>query len=1140
MDSSLVDIVKGTFSFPDPNDPDFQYQAYKKRELYTNKIPPKKQLVTYEDKKNYRDKACGGEKFQLYTHQALISNFFNPDTPYNGLLLFHGVGTGKTCSSSAIAEKHDILFANYKKIYIIVSGPLMREQWKNEIIEKCAVDKYLKDYNQSIGYFDPAERQKALKQAKQLFNQKIKIMSYRSLQKKTLGQKIIKKETVDGKIKKKYMTDVSGELERELAADHIDTADTLVIFDEAHNLTGNEYYDAAYKLKENSPHMKILLLSGTPMKNVGDDIIQLVNLLRPINDPIERDKVFTGYLASMDFKPNGREYLAKMLNGYVSHYRGAHPLTFAEGVEMGEVPEELLFTKVVRCYMNKFQQQMYDTVIDLKDDTLDRRSQSASNFVFPGLADDKSSLIGFIGEDGINNVRNQLKVNKHLLVKKVNEKLFDNKYSENDLQSVLVAHDKRKSIGGKILHEDNLYNFSIKFHTCLKNLNDLVNGKKGAGTAFIYSNLVKVGVELFKDILLENGYLEYIESDNQVYDVQDYTRDSITGFTFKEFKDKNMNTNDFHPATFMIFTGANDDIQEEIPEVKINILNNKFNHISNKDGKFIKFVLGSRVMNEGITLMNVREVHILDVYYNFGRVHQVIGRAIRQCVHYKITDDRNPDPKVNIYKYVVSLRKGLSAEEELYQKAERKYILVKDIERILKQVSIDCPLNYNGNIFAEEVEKYKDCITPNEYLALSEDERRGKIICPAICDFQKCTFKCYDKKLNAEYYDEENMTYRKIPKKDLDYSTFTNNLKRNEVNLIKGEIKELYKYKYVYTLDELLELIKKSYTGEKAELFDNYFLFQGLHELIPIDENDFNNFQDPIYDKYNVPGYLIHRGIYYIFQPFDQNEDVPMWYRTKYQSEMYNDLTLYNYLKNMDKFKENTGKDTDTEFIDTKLKTTDDKYDFSNMEYYDKKDEYEYVGIIDKISSKHHNIDEQTNDVFKIRPKRSKILEKKRGTGIPSLKGAVCNTSKDKSVLLKMAEKVGVKNLHKYQDDTRISICNIIRDRLLFLEKYGTKKDKNNFVYMIIPRNHPKYTFPYNLEDRYNFIIDEIQQNISFNITYDVKNIGGGQFEGTVDKSLAKYKIVLTNTKKDLDNFDQLLKLNNFNVEGNKWTLYVE
>ena len=41
----------------------------------------------------------------------------------------------------------------------------------------------------------------------------------------------------------------------------------------------------------------------------------------------------------------------------------------------------------------------------------------------------------------------------------------------------------------------------------------------------------------------------------------------------------------------------------------------------------------------------------------------------------------------------------------------------------------------------------------------------------------------------------------------------------------------------------------------------------------------FNNFSDTIFDKYNRTGYLIKRESYYIFQPFDENEDVPMYYR---------------------------------------------------------------------------------------------------------------------------------------------------------------------------------------------------------------------------------------------------------------------
>ena len=155
-------------------------------------------------------------------------------------------------------------------------------------------------------------------------------------------------------------------------------------------------------------------------------------------------------------------------------------------------------------------------------------------------------------------------------------------------------------------------------------------------------------------------------------------------------------------------------------------------------------------MSEGVTLENVKEVHILDVHYNLGRVEQVIGRAIRMCKHQSVITKDNFFPQVNVYRYVVSLnsKDKLSSDEILYKKAEQKYLLVKKTERVIKEASFDCPLLLNGNKFPEEIEKYKNCVEPTE-----ENVRKGKKICPAICDFQTCDYKCDDKKLD-KYYKE--------------------------------------------------------------------------------------------------------------------------------------------------------------------------------------------------------------------------------------------------------------------------------------------------------------------------------------------------------------------------------------------------
>ena len=41
---------------------------------------------------------------ELFTHQKIVRDYLNLYTPYRGLLLYHGLGSGKTCSSIAIAE----------------------------------------------------------------------------------------------------------------------------------------------------------------------------------------------------------------------------------------------------------------------------------------------------------------------------------------------------------------------------------------------------------------------------------------------------------------------------------------------------------------------------------------------------------------------------------------------------------------------------------------------------------------------------------------------------------------------------------------------------------------------------------------------------------------------------------------------------------------------------------------------------------------------------------------------------------------------------------------------------------------------------------------------------------------------------
>ena len=81
---------------------------------FNEKIHIKKEFndVRYETKSpedfdniiEISNKICNSKEFELEPHQMFVRNFLSFQTPYNGLLLFHGLGTGKTCSSISVCD----------------------------------------------------------------------------------------------------------------------------------------------------------------------------------------------------------------------------------------------------------------------------------------------------------------------------------------------------------------------------------------------------------------------------------------------------------------------------------------------------------------------------------------------------------------------------------------------------------------------------------------------------------------------------------------------------------------------------------------------------------------------------------------------------------------------------------------------------------------------------------------------------------------------------------------------------------------------------------------------------------------------------------------------------------------------------
>ena len=200
----------------------------------------------------------------------------------------------------------------------------------------------------------------------------------------------------------------------------------------------------------------------------------------------------------------------------------------------------------------------------------------------------------------------------------------------------------------------------------------------------------------------------------------------------------------------------------------------------------------------------------------------------------------------------------------------------------------------------------------------------------------------------------------------------------------------MYRFRHIYEYDKILAIIMNSINKNNIELFDKKYLDIALIEqLMPKTDNDFNNFNDVIFDKYNKSGYLIQRGKYYIFQPNDEKANVPYYYRKKFDIKMKNLVSINNYtktnFKHIDKKKEN--------------KIIDDKKNYlefdSTLKYYDNRDENIIIrDVMRKSKNKSNSL-----WLFKIRPSRNREKKKKRYRYLFSNRGNI-RQYKDKQYLI--------------------------------------------------------------------------------------------------------------------------------------------
>ena len=330
----------------------------------------------------------------------------------------------------------------------------------------------------------------------------------------------------------------------------------------------------------------------------------------------------------------------------------------------------------------------------------------------------QNMMKNLFNEDGISDYKIRTRQNCNIVYDndrfrfdKSNDILKNKEYNEMDVK-------------GNFSFDNNLRKYSPKFYEILKNINKFLKDGVPTGKILYYSDFRgDSGAEAFERILLKNGYKRY---DNSV--------------NIKELDNQ---------KRFTFITGS-----EGLNDRKLN--RDAYDDIENKYGEKIQIMIISSAGAEGISLKCVRQVHIMESYWNYIRIDQVFGRAIRLYSHEDLPEkERYVDQYLylstypegdtveslfnnmkksnkwddigkidipeseNINKYLLTHHRniyqliqkiinikqttnGYTTDEMMFNIMERKYNISNKILDIIKESSVDCIQHTKDNIYLND------------------------------------------------------------------------------------------------------------------------------------------------------------------------------------------------------------------------------------------------------------------------------------------------------------------------------------------------------------------------------------------------------------------------------------------------------
>ncbi len=868
--------------YPEISDEAFLKKLLKKREFRETK----QAKITDE---SLEQNVCDVEEFEYTSAQKFVSQFMSPNTPYNGMLLYHGVGVGKTCSAILAAESF-LQLSPKNKVYIL-APPAIQPGFYRTIFdpsriqfgkddkpnshEGCTGNRYL-ELAQML--FERDKREIELR-VNRLISKRYAIMGYVAFRNMVLNilSQISSTLSPERKQQQKIVL-----LQRALSG-------SFFIIDEAHNLrdvsdsaeddgdqddvgdksdasAGKKLVPMLREVLKTCEGNKLMLMSATPMYNSYKEIVSLLNLLLLVDKSEdllkESDIVF-------EMGPNGdqlskasEDRLIKVANGHVSFMRGENPKAFpsrldpADALRMSEWPEnepngtkkitkeqkeDVLRLPLVKCVLEgeplQVIKSMTERLVASKGvgiRTIDTLLQ-AGNCIFPG-----DGLDGRVGSEGF----------QSWFTGKAVASTFEGTRLSTLPQ--YVPTDPDENYNWMVASDEALGKASPKFNQVLKTI------RNATGISFVYSRFVENGAVIFCLLLEANGYSPWGRS------APLFSKGSLQGRrqcckcekkeeghpVFNSGQPESRENHKFSPAFYALLTASDVSTMEKqsLPLSPNNTaVINTARNIMNKDGHKIKVVVGSQVAGEGLDLRYIREVHILEGWFHLSKEEQIVGRGIRYCSHNALPRQKR-NCTINLYANVFpSEMNKETIDQYSYRTAMNKAVRMGNVSRALKRGAADCNLNRDAILVTglSNVEMFDSQGQPRTVDLNDRDYT-------PTCDWIRCSYECKpvlnlgDKKEMPD----DNGTY------DMFAARFAEQMM---IQKLKAAFKDQPWHHWTNLEKRFADIPKATLTSLLLRVVNNPSI---------------------VFENGNLQGHIIFRNNLFLFQPNKiQDEGIPISFR---------------------------------------------------------------------------------------------------------------------------------------------------------------------------------------------------------------------------------------------------------------------